>query len=219
MTFRSSSLLTTLMASVVLLLCSCSTAYYGAMEKVGFQKRDLLVKRVKNAKKSQIETKEDFQSALDEFLLIADTPPSELEARYKKTEKAYKNAERQAAEVKRRHDDVENVSKHLFREWKGEIDQYQNPEFARESSRQLVKAEVQSDALLIAMRKAESKIDPVLKEFRDYVLFLKHNLNARAVASLEGQVKRTKIDVSRLISEMNAAISEADSFIQQMDPS
>ena len=36
------------------------------------------------------------------------------------------------------------------------------------------------------MRLAESRIEPVLKSFRDQVLFLKHNLNAKAIASLRG---------------------------------
>jgi len=200
-----------------LLFTSCSTAYYGAMEKVGLQKRDILVSRVKKAKNAQLETKEDFQSALDEFLAIADTPSSKLESRYRSTQKAYDRAEKQAAEVKKRHNDVENVSKHLFKEWAQEIDQYQNPKFAAESSRQRAQAQIQSSELIAAMRRAESKIDPVLREFRDYTLYLKHNLNARAIASLEGQVNRTKIDVSRLIREMNNAIAEADSFIQQMN--
>jgi len=206
-----------LLLSAALLLTSCSTAYYGAMEKVGLQKRDILISRVKKAKAAQIETKEDFQSALDEFLAITDTPASQLESRYRKTQKAYDRAEKQAAEVKQRHDDVEKVSTHLFKEWATEIDQFQNPEFAAQSSRQRAEAQVQSRELISAMRRAEGKIDPVLREFRDHVLFLKHNLNARAIDSLEGQVNRTKIDVSRLIREMNNAIAEADSFIKQMN--
>lgn len=208
-------ILTTL--ACLLLVPSCSTAYYGAMDKIGFQKRDILVSRVKKAKKSQIETKEDFQSALDEFLLIADTPSSELESRYRTTQAAYDRAEKQAKEVKSRHDDVERVSKHLFKEWQAEIKQYQNQEFARQSRRQMEDSEIKSKELISAMRRAEDKIDPVLREFRDHVLFLKHNLNTRAIASLEGQVNRTKIDVKRLINEMNIAISEADSFIREME--
>jgi hypothetical protein len=57
---------------------------------------------------------------------------------------------------------------------------------------------------------------PVLSAFKDQVLFLKHNLNARAVASLSDTVKGIEGDVGRLIAEMNASIAEANQFIEQM---
>jgi hypothetical protein len=66
------------------------------------------------------------------------------------------------------------------------------------------------------MKTASSKMDPVLRGFNDRVLFLKHNLNAQAIASLSGDVRMIEGDVARLISEMNASIAEADAFIGQM---
>jgi len=56
----------------------------------------------------------------------------------------------------------------------------------------------------------------VLTTFRDYVLYLKHNLNAQAIASLEGELGGIESDVSSLIRDMEASISEARSFIQSM---
>ena len=57
---------------------------------------------------------------------------------------------------------------------------------------------------------------PVLGAFRDQVLFLKHNLNAQAVASLEGEVVSLETDIAELIAEMEVSIAEADSFIESM---
>jgi hypothetical protein len=66
------------------------------------------------------------------------------------------------------------------------------------------------------MKAAEAKMDPVLAAFKDQVLFLKHNLNARAIASLQDTVGRVESDVQRLVAEMEASINEANTFIQQM---
>jgi len=66
------------------------------------------------------------------------------------------------------------------------------------------------------MKKAETKIEPVLSAFRDQVLFLKHNLNAQAVASLQSEVTTMEADISKLITEMEKSIAEADSFIKTM---
>ena len=40
-------------------LTSCRSIYYGAMEKIGFEKRDLLVRAVKNAKAGQVRYRSD----------------------------------------------------------------------------------------------------------------------------------------------------------------
>lgn len=65
------------------------------------------------------------------------------------------------------------------------------------------------------MRLAESRIEPVLKSFRDQVLFLKHNLNAKAIASLRGELVQVEADTDKLISELEASIAEADRFIKE----
>jgi len=59
-------------------------------------------------------------------------------------------------------------------------------------------------------------MQPVLTAFRDQVLFLKHNLNAAAIASLQTTAKGIESDVERLVAEMNASIAEADRFIKGM---
>ena len=70
--------------------------------------------------------------------------------------------------------------------------------------------------MLGAMRNAEEKIEPVLSVFRDQVLYLKHNLNAKALASLQDETARIETDVNGLIKDLSAAIAEADRFIQAM---
>jgi hypothetical protein len=67
------------------------------------------------------------------------------------------------------------------------------------------------------MKAAEAKMAPVLVAFKDQVLFLKHNLNARAIASLQTNVNQIQGDVSRLVAEMEASINEANQFIEQMN--
>ena len=60
-------------------------------------------------------------------------------------------------------------------------------------------------------------MDPVLGTFRDYVLYLKHNLNAQAIASLQGELSGVEADVSTLIEEMEASIDEARAFVASME--
>ncbi len=196
---------------------SCSTVYYGALEKAGIHKREIMVSRVKKARASESKAKDTFHSALEEFNSVTNFKGGNLEKRYNKVNKAYLSSLKQAGEVKTRHDDVENVSKALFKEWKKEIKQYESAELKAESTRQMNAAKSRYNTLMAAMRKAEKSLDPVLAKFRDHTLYLKHNLNSRAIASLDGQVSSTRIKVKTLIRDMESAIAEADRFIQQLE--
>jgi hypothetical protein len=72
----------TLLVLAVLMLTSCQTAYYAAMEKLGYPKRELLVSRVQQARDSQQAAKEQFQSALERFRAVVHFRGGELEAKY-----------------------------------------------------------------------------------------------------------------------------------------
>ena len=67
------------------------------------------------------------------------------------------------------------------------------------------------------MERAESKLGPVLAVFKDQVLYLKHNLNARAISSLKNELSGIKSDVSTLINAMEKSIDEANTFINSME--
>lgn len=209
-------LLALTLATLTLGISSCSTAYYGAMDKLGFEKRHILVSRVKKAKSSQIEAKDQFSSALDEFIAVSKYEGGELEKMYRRIEKAYAKSEARAKEVRSRNDAVESTGKALFKEWSKEIKIFSDPELAAASRVQYKASEGRFRELQLAMRSAESKLDPVLKKFRDQTLFLKHNLNAKAINALQSQVIRVKVDVDHLIRDMERSIAEADRFIAEM---
>jgi len=204
------------LALVALLFASCSTAYYAGLEKVGIHKRDLLISRVKKAKNSQIDAKEEFESALDEFIAVTDYQGGDLKKTYFRINESYQRARSRADKVQEHNDDVDRVGKALFKEWDREIREYTNSDLAYESRRQRDLSVRRFEELMASMRRAENRLDPVLSEFHDHVLFLKHNLNARAIAALEGKVGKVRLDVSRLIREMESSIAEADAFIREM---
>lgn len=113
-------------------------------------------------------------------------------------------------------DDVEDVAEALFDEWQSELDQYSDDNLRRASKNKLDETRRRYKQLISAMKRAEKKLDPVLSVFRDQVLFLKHNLNAQAIASLQDELVPIETDVASVISEMEASIREADAFIKEM---
>lgn len=203
-------------AGLAATLAGCATAYYSTMERFGVHKRDILVDNIEDARDSQEAAKEQFANALEEFIAVLNVDGGELEAKYRSLNNELERSEARANDVRKRIADVERVAKALFREWEDELDQYSNAELRRASERQLIETQRRYDTLIGAMRRAEAKLEPALIPFRDHVLFLKHNLNAQAVASLQDELVVIESDVGALIREMEAAIAEADAFIQDM---
>lgn len=197
-------------------LCSCQSAYYGAMEKFGVHKRDILVDRVEDAREAQEEAKEQFESAFEEFLAVSEVEVTELKSTYDRLQSAFNDSESKAKAVRARVKAIEDVSKALFREWEGELEQYTSQELREVSSTQLEATRELSTNLIQAMDEAASKMDPVLNAFRDQVLFLKHNLNAQAIAALNKTSIALRDEVEVLIEQMEASIDEANAFVAQM---
>ena len=207
-----------LAAALALGLSACQTAYYGAMEKFGYEKRDILVNRVENAREAQQEAKRQFESALEQFIATTNFSGGELERQYNKLKDAYDDSDSRAQAVRKRIDDVERVAQDLFKEWDKELKQYTDPALRRSSQNQLNATKARYQKLITVMRRAEKKLDPVLNAFRDRVLYLKHNLNARAIASLRAERAKVQADIGALVEEMNRSIREADAFIKEMAP-
>jgi hypothetical protein len=203
----------------VCVMTDCASQRIAVSEKFGHAKREQLVDRVQDARDGQVAAKQQFESALKEFLAVSKVSSAELhdlEERYDKLNGEYKRSESRAEDVHDRITKVQQVADALFKEWRGELKQYSNEDLRRRSEQQLDTTRRQYDRLIDVMKAAESKMAPVLSAFRDQVLFLKHNLNARAISSLQQNAGQIQSDVTNLVREMEASIAEANSFISQM---
>lgn len=205
-------------------LGGCASAGVAMRESLGIPKREQIVDRVKEARDSQEAAKVQFSSALDEFLVVTGQKDqgggagkvTDLERQYSKFKSERERCETRAKAVTDRIAGVEVVAGKLFKEWKVELGEYSNADMRRRAERMYEQTHDQYDQLLRAMKNAESKMKPVLAAFKDQELFLKHNLNAQAIASLSGTASQIQNDVGNLIREMEASIAEANKFIEQM---
>lgn len=194
----------------------CSSAYYNTMEKFGVHKRNIMVDRVEEARDSQKAAEKQFASALDQFKSVVAVDGGNLETVYKKLNSEYEDSKSAAEDIRNRIDGIESVAKALFDEWADELKQYSSRELRNESQRKLKVTKNKYQQLITAMRKTESRLDPVLTAMNDQVLYLKHNLNARAIQSLKQEVVKIDKDVDVLLAAIRASVAEADAFIREM---
>jgi hypothetical protein len=204
----------------LLTLAGCESvvdnAYYGMWEKLGVEKRDILVDRVEDAQDSQKDAQEQFASALVEFSSLINFDGGELEVVYNNLNDQLEVSKESAASVTQRINKVEAVAEDLFFEWQTEIDLISSAKLKRDSQRKLSETKRKYASLLKSMRKVEKSMDPVLIALQDNVFALKHNLNANAIGALQGEFNSIKQDISSLIKEMNVAIKQSDEFIKSI---
>ena len=169
---------------LVLCLTACQSAYYSAMEKVGVHKRDILSDRVEEAQQSQQDAQQQFKSALEQFSTLIKFDGGDLQRVYEATDSEYQACSKAAEDVSARINSIESVADALFDEWQDELDQYSNARLKQDSAKKLSDTKRQYSSLLKSMRKAEQSMQPVLSSLKDNTLYLKHNLNAKAIGAL-----------------------------------
>lgn len=202
--------------AALLTLSGCASAYYGALEKIGIEKRDILTDRVEDARDAQTDAKEQFEDALERYRSVIKVDGGDLEKVYDRLNASFQRSESKAQDVTGRIDEIETVADDLFEEWEDEIGEYSDANLRRQSQGLLRDTQRDYRQMLTAMRRAEKSMAPVLSLFRDQVLFLRHNLNARAIGSLQTELQNIESATTAAIAEMEQSIAEASRFIHSM---
>lgn len=189
------------------------TFIYSARESIGEHKRDIVVAHVEQACVGLRETKNEFEDALEKFKSLVCVNETSLDHRYNLLNRQYQFCCAKSDSVRSRIRAIEQVSEALFKEWESELNEYTNRNLRAHSKQQLKAARQNYARLIKSMQKAEAKMQPVLAAFKDQVLYLKHNLNAQAIAALRHEFIEIGIDISQLINAMEQTIAEASQFV------
>lgn len=200
--------------ALIIPMTGCSTAYYAAMEKIGKEKRHLLKDRVEDVKTNQTKAQKEFKDALTKIRELYNLDGRELEAFYDRFKASYEDCEDRAGTIRHRMGQVRTLATDLFAEWEVEINEIRDTNLKSASRKSLADAKIRYKKLKTAMDRSQKAMDPVLTKLNDYVLYLKHNLNAKAVGALGQEVVSIEGDVERLIRDMKSSIQEADQFIK-----
>jgi Asp-tRNA(Asn)/Glu-tRNA(Gln) amidotransferase C subunit len=127
------------------------------MSKLGKEKRDILVARVKESKKDQEKTKEQIQTTMEKFQQLTGFQGGDLEKQYKQLNSEYEQAEDQANKLRDRIKSIDQVSGDMFTEWQKEIDQMSNAQLKSRSAAMLRDSKERQATYMKAMQKTEAR--------------------------------------------------------------
>jgi hypothetical protein len=207
----------TWMGVVTILLIGCQSAYYAMWEKMGKEKRHLLRDQVEHSRDDQEKASEAFKDALTSLKEMYGFQGGDLEKIYNRISDGYDNCHERAEAIDKRIDKIQHIAQDLFAEWRQEIDQIHNPTFRSQSAQKLKTTKSRFASLELALMQARKRMTPVLGNLKDYVLYLKHNLNAQAIGSLKGEASSIETDVDRLVRDIQRSIQEADAFLKEIE--
>ena len=204
-----------LLLTAILFLSGCNTVYYKTMEQFGKEKRHILKSDVKDVRQSQTKAEREFKDALITIKELYGFQGGDLEQFYNRLKNNYEDCESRANQIEKRINTVEEVANDLFLEWDAEIAQIQDPGMKSSSQQSYADSKEQYQKLQVVMKNSTKGMYPVLAKLKDNVLYLKHNLNAKAVGVLGGEVTTIEQEVEKLIFDMNASVDEAEIFINR----
>lgn len=192
------------------------SAQYSAWETVGVEKRDLFKRKISNVKDDQEDTGEAFKDALTQLKEVYAFDGGNLEKEYNKLNNSYEEAQEESAEVSQSITKLNEVAQDLFVEWEGELQEIKTADLKRKSAKQLSETRSKYKTLHQHLKTSENKMAPVLARLKDQVLFLKHNLNAKAIGGLKAEGDKIESDIEVLLDEMNRSTKEAEEFIETL---
>lgn len=191
-------------------------AKYSAYEMIGVEKRDLFKKEVKKVQSGQEDTGEAFKDALEKLQKIYAFDGGNLERQYRSLNSSYEEAQEEATTVRSRIKTLETTAEDLFKEWETEIKEISATDLKSKSSETLRQTRRRYNEFHASLKKSEARMDPVLRRLKDHVLYLKHNLNAKAIAGLKGESGKIQNDIENLIKDMEISISQAKDFAKSL---
>ncbi len=199
------------------LMAGCQSAYYKVWEQMGKEKRHLLRDHVQYARDDQEKASEEFKDALTRVKEVYGFGGGDMEAYYNRLKDDTDRCRERARGIDERIDQMDRIAKDLFKEWEYEIKAMTNENFKQQSRRSLEDTQKRYAQLSRTAGAARDRMKPVLAKLNDYVLYLKHNLNAQAIGALQKEARSIETDVDVLIADMTRSIREADAFLKDFE--
>ncbi len=198
----------------VLGMLGCRTgAYYSAMDKVGYERREILADRLQDARASQLEAKEQLGRALSSLRRIDTVPVSGLED-------LHADLKHQAGDTKDALNDlrsniasVDSVARSMFSQWGDDLARINDDTVRRQSAAKMRETQQDYNQLSASLRDTEHRLANVVPALQDQVIVLETSLRAGIRPGKTATLQEVRDQVSSLIEDLQGSIDRTQHFI------
>lgn len=172
-----------------------------------------LVARARGAGEEAREARADFAAAALLYQRLTAPQAVELERLSGEFADAVEACDDRAQDVTERIEAIRHEKEAVVKGWTEELGRFSSDAVRKKSEAQMRDTEARAQSLLTALERLQGRMQPVLLKLRDYALFFDHNLNARAIATLQDTYKDFDGEVKALESEFARVEAELGTFL------
>jgi hypothetical protein len=177
-----------------------------------------LVARARGAEKDIQEARADFAAASQLYQRLSSPQAVELEKLSGEFEDAVETCEDRAEDMADRIEAIREETVGLVKDWTEELARFSSDAVRKKSEAQMRDTEAYAQRLIAALERLQGRVQPVLLKLQDYELFFEHNLNARAIATLQDTYKDFDNEFRAFESELGKAQGEITAFLAHFEP-
>lgn len=210
---------------VALVPCCLAVAGCANLEATFFQPKDSLAlvddlsDRIEEVHVASEVAKERMTAAVETLRSIVspDFRGDGLSAHAELT-RAIEQSEEQAEVFRERVADMKDTAKELFDRWASDLEGFTNAEMRQHSQRRLEETRTRYQAIVAAVDPAQWSYDAVNRSLGDHALFLGHDFNRAAVASLRPGVDSLVAQGGELESRLVLGMTAAKEYLDHASP-
>ncbi len=207
-----------LIAPLLLMAGACKASSYTSFLKFGHDDQKIeLLEATQEAHEEQLETHEQFISALNLFNRLTRLDSEDLEDLYEDFADAVEECDEQAQDWQSRVLNLRMRGESLFAEWSAQLESFTRADLREKSASMLEDARARHARLIVSLEGTYASMEPVNMSLRDYVLFFRHNLNPRAITTLSDTYEGFVDEVLELTSQMEASRFETEAYLEALE--
>lgn len=172
-----------------------------------------LVARARGAERETQEVRTDFAAAFHLYQRLTAPQAVQLGQLSGQFEDAVEACEDRTKDLSKRIDSVRHETELLVKNWTEELARFSSDAVRKKSEAQLRDTEAYAQRLQAALERLQGRAQPVLLKLQDYALFFDHNLNARAIATLQDTYKDFDSEFKALEGELGKTQAEITGFL------
>lgn len=174
-----------------------------------------LVERVRGAQGEVSESREGFGAAFNLYQRLTAPQAVELDELSDDFADSIESCKARANDVAERVESVREEADALFKGWNEELARFSGEMLRKKSEAMMLDTQARAQRVLDALERVQARTQPVLLKLQDYALFFHHNLNARAIATLQDTYKDFDSEFRSLENEFGKAQAEITAFLGQ----
>jgi len=133
---------------------------------------------------------------------------------HEELEDAIDSSDDQANDLRRSIEKMQAAAEPVFDQWTKDLEAYANPEMRQRSQARLSAARERYDTVVAAVEPVLVEYETINANLRDHILFLSHDLNPEAVATIQEDVKKVSKEASDLDGAFNSAKAATRSYVE-----